>query len=362
MDTPPIVPLPTPTAPSTAECAADAADPANAAPEGGFQALLGRSIAGLARDATDAGAARPETPGEETPVAADDTALATVAEGVLTASESALALLAALPQQAARSEPTPLGASPGAGISDSGSAGGIDDLAGAGNAPALRLDGAAMPGKGIAHRPGEAGPLSAASPEGIAEAVLGNAGAIVDSNAVSAQQPVHAAAQAAYSPAQPATADPAAPAPAPATPARIDTPLGAPGWSTALADQLVVFAGEKRQVAELRINPPHLGPVDITLIVSDDQASAVFASPHAVVRETIESALPRLREALAESGINLGQASVTADSPRDGSAKAQSRSSFARGGERSGADAAHLTGAARTPVGRGVNGLVDLFA
>jgi flagellar hook-length control protein FliK len=210
---------------------------------------------------------------------------------------------------------------------------------------------------------GDAGPLAAAAAERkIAEAATGSIQAVSDWNAAGSQQVLHTAAQVAYSPSAPAAMDTAANAPAPAMPARIDTPLGAPGWSTALADQLVVFAGEKRQVAELRINPPHLGPVEITLTVSDDQASAVFASPHAIVRETIESALPRLREVLAESGINLGQASVTADSPRDGSAQAQSRSPFHAGGERSGHDAAHVTAPSRMAGAGRPLGLVDLFA
>src|SRR5687768_13678974 len=112
MDTPPISTLPTPTAPSGTECAADAGASANTPPEGGFQAVLSRSLAGGAQGATDTGAAAQDAAREEKAAAADDT-LASLAEGALNASDSALALLAALPQQAAR----PDGVSPGAGPS-----------------------------------------------------------------------------------------------------------------------------------------------------------------------------------------------------------------------------------------------------
>jgi flagellar hook-length control protein FliK len=360
MDTLPISTLPTPAAPSGAECAADAADPANASPEGGFQAVLSRSLAGGAQDATDTGAAAQDAAREELDATAD-AALAAVAEGVMSASDSALALLAALPQQA--TETVSSGANTGSGIGDvmmTKIASPTSDSAGGDSATiaARRADDPAAPGKGMAAlRPGDAAQLSAFDPEKIGETARAGVGPVADLNTAGTQQAAHAA----YVHTSLVAPDSAASTPAPIAQPRIDTPLGAPGWSTALADQLVMFAGEKQQIAELRINPPHLGPVDITLTVSDDQASAVFASPHAIVRETIESALPRLREVLAESGINLGQASVTADSPRDGSAQAQLRSSFARGGERSGAEVTHPMAATR-PVGRALPGLVDLFA
>ncbi|HNH52194.1 MAG TPA: flagellar hook-length control protein FliK, partial [Nitrosomonas sp.] len=43
------------------------------------------------------------------------------------------------------------------------------------------------------------------------------------------------------------------------------------------------------------------------------QVSAQFTSPHLAVREAIESALPRLREMMAENGITLGNTTVGAE-------------------------------------------------
>lgn len=107
---------------------------------------------------------------------------------------------------------------------------------------------------------------------------------------------------------------------APAAQLQIDSAVGSAGWSTELGQRVVWMVGEKQHVAELHVNPPDLGPIGIKLTVDNQQTTAVFTSPHAAVRDAVESALPHLREVLAESGIMLGNASVTADSPRDGSA------------------------------------------
>jgi flagellar hook-length control protein FliK len=84
----------------------------------------------------------------------------------------------------------------------------------------------------------------------------------------------------------------------------------------------------------------------------------VFTSPHSAVREAVESALPRLREILADSGIMLGNASVTADTPRDGQAYAAPRAG-SHTIDRRAADAGPAAPPARVVSSRG---LVDLFA
>ncbi len=108
-----------------------------------------------------------------------------------------------------------------------------------------------------------------------------------------------------------------APATQPAAVARLEARVGASDWDKGLGDKLVWMAGQRHQVAQLHLNPPDLGPLKITLTLNNDQASAQFFSAHAVVREAVESAMPRLREMLAESGIFLGQASVSAESFRE---------------------------------------------
>lgn len=99
---------------------------------------------------------------------------------------------------------------------------------------------------------------------------------------------------------------------------RLDTPVAAPTWGDELSQKITWLATQKQQVAELHLNPAHLGPIEITLTINneDRQASAQFVSSHFAVREAIEQALPKLREMMAENGISLGNINVTADSPR----------------------------------------------
>ncbi|MDC8444839.1 MAG: flagellar hook-length control protein FliK [Nitrosomonas sp.] len=97
----------------------------------------------------------------------------------------------------------------------------------------------------------------------------------------------------------------------------LDMQMDQPRWSNEFAQKIVWLAHQQHQVAELRLNPAHLGPVEIMLSLSGDngtQASAQFVSPHLAVREAIEAALPRLREMMAESGIQLGDVMVGAES------------------------------------------------
>ncbi|MFO8044923.1 MAG: flagellar hook-length control protein FliK [Halomonas sp.] len=87
--------------------------------------------------------------------------------------------------------------------------------------------------------------------------------------------------------------------------------LYSPAWPTQLGQQLVMLGqrgGEQR--VELHLNPAELGPLTISLKVSEQGAQAQFLSAHAPVRQALEQAIPQLREALAEQGISLGQTSV----------------------------------------------------
>lgn len=71
-----------------------------------------------------------------------------------------------------------------------------------------------------------------------------------------------------------------------------------------------MFNRNGQQNAELRLNPQELGALQISLKIEDKQAQLHFVSAHSQVRAAIEAAMPNLRTALAESGIQLGQSSV----------------------------------------------------
>lgn len=107
-----------------------------------------------------------------------------------------------------------------------------------------------------------------------------------------------------------AAAAPTAPQPG----LRLETPLTHAAWPDEMGQKLTWMANNHRQQAELVLNPPQLGRIEVTLDLTGDQASVSFVSPHAAVRETLEASLARLREVLAEAGVTLGQTHVGADS------------------------------------------------
>ncbi|OZI33326.1 hypothetical protein CAL29_16335 [Bordetella genomosp. 10] len=94
---------------------------------------------------------------------------------------------------------------------------------------------------------------------------------------------------------------------------QVSTPVGQAGWAADLGKQVVVLsnnAQQKTQTAELRLDPPDLGPLRITLTLNDGVAQASFVSSHAAVRQAVEAALPQLQQALSQAGISLGQTNV----------------------------------------------------
>jgi len=103
------------------------------------------------------------------------------------------------------------------------------------------------------------------------------------------------------------------------TPTAVTTPSLAPEvgnseWGKALGQQVVQMGKAGHQVAELQLNPPGLGPLKVTLSMNDNQIQAMFVSAHSSVRAAVEAALPQLRTSLADSGISLGNTSVSSDS------------------------------------------------
>lgn len=90
-----------------------------------------------------------------------------------------------------------------------------------------------------------------------------------------------------------------------------------PVWREGFAAQVSVLVGERVQSAQMRVHPPELGPVDIRIVTMDQQTSIVFSAAHEDTRRAIEDAMPRLREVLAESGVNVDSASVNSDHPKE---------------------------------------------
>lgn len=86
---------------------------------------------------------------------------------------------------------------------------------------------------------------------------------------------------------------------------------GQPGWSDVFADRVTFMVKQNLQEAEIRLNPPQLGQMEVRIVMSNDQANLMFSSPHGGVREAIEASIGRLRDMLADNGFNVVNVDVS---------------------------------------------------
>lgn len=149
---------------------------------------------------------------------------------------------------------------------------------------------------------------------------------------------------------------------------RIPARVGSQAWDNQVSQRIVYMVG-KEQAATLTLNPPDLGPVQIVLNVSNDQATVAFSAEQLEVRQALENALPRLREMMSESGIALNNATVDAgarqqqDSERRTPGGTGANGNLAGNGTGGEGEQAVNEVAPRTrTVGLGERGMVDLFA
>jgi flagellar hook-length control protein FliK len=147
--------------------------------------------------------------------------------------------------------------------------------------------------------------------------------------------------------------------------------VGTEAWENQVGQKVVYMVGSDEQTASLTLNPPDLGPLQVVLSVSNDQASVTFSANQEEVRQALEDALPRLREMMSENGIALGNATVNAGMPDNRQAQEQAaRNSGGFSGNGNGRGRGDNGNAADEPAARtvtrtavlGDRGMVDTFA
>lgn len=97
----------------------------------------------------------------------------------------------------------------------------------------------------------------------------------------------------------------------------IQSPVGGQAWGEALGQRILMMKGQGMDRAEVRLNPPQLGPLEIRLSVTQDQTSLVLSSQNALTRDALEQALPRLREMFDARGLAIGEAEVSDGGSRE---------------------------------------------
>ncbi|MES2823872.1 MAG: flagellar hook-length control protein FliK [Pseudomonadota bacterium] len=91
----------------------------------------------------------------------------------------------------------------------------------------------------------------------------------------------------------------------------IPVSVGQPQWSQAVGEKVLWLAAQNITAAEIRLDPPELGPMQVKVSVNQEQASVSFTSHHAGVREVLDQNLSRLRDMFNEQGLNLVNVDVS---------------------------------------------------
>lgn len=95
-----------------------------------------------------------------------------------------------------------------------------------------------------------------------------------------------------------------------AQPTLLSSSVGSQAWQSQLNDSLVQMVMRNQNEMTLHLRPADLGPIQIQLI-QDDKATQLHILTHSQqVRGALENALPLLREALQNQGLQLTDSSV----------------------------------------------------
>lgn len=84
-----------------------------------------------------------------------------------------------------------------------------------------------------------------------------------------------------------------------------------PQFTDEVGEQVRVLVNNGLQEARLQLTPAELGRVQITINTEGDNARVVFVAETAVARDLLDQSMPRLREMLQQSGIQLAQGDVS---------------------------------------------------
>lgn len=136
--------------------------------------------------------------------------------------------------------------------------------------------------------------------------------------------------------------------------------LRQPQWAQDVAQRVQVMINQSMNELEVRLDPLGLGPMKIGLKLDEQQkAHVTLSAQHGVTREMLENALPRLKELLAQEGIELASATVDSGEKQTGNEQNSAQSSHQSASDLS-EDAANTT--VSMTVTSSSEHLVDQFA
>lgn len=94
-------------------------------------------------------------------------------------------------------------------------------------------------------------------------------------------------------------------------PASIPVDVGRPGFSDQVMQRVMWMSSQHISKAEIALDPPELGPLQVKISSQGDQMTVHFTSSHGVVRDALDQGLPRLRDLMDQQGLNLVDVDVS---------------------------------------------------
>ncbi|MFV7770833.1 flagellar hook-length control protein FliK [Shewanella marisflavi] len=98
-------------------------------------------------------------------------------------------------------------------------------------------------------------------------------------------------------------------------------------FSPVMRQQLVAMVSQGVQQAEIRLDPPELGHMMVRVQVQGEHTQVQFHVTQTQTRDLVEQAIPRLREMLAEQGMQLTDSNVSQGGQEQGDGSEQGEAS-----------------------------------
>ncbi len=97
----------------------------------------------------------------------------------------------------------------------------------------------------------------------------------------------------------------------------VKTGVGKAGWNQSFNHQIMMMAGNGVQQAKIKLNPAHLGPVEVHIKLTKEMAVVNLSSVQTGTRDAIDGAIPRLKEMLNENGFSQVDVNVSHQDKRE---------------------------------------------
>ncbi len=91
----------------------------------------------------------------------------------------------------------------------------------------------------------------------------------------------------------------------------VNVQFGRADWNNGVAAKVAQMAAQNLNFAEIQLDPPELGPLQVRVQINNDQASVSFAAHSSQVRDALEQGNQRLRELFESEGLNLVDVDVS---------------------------------------------------